>query len=56
MQAFLPVSSPEAPEAEEQVIVLAHQPSPRKNAAWMRSLSYFQVIDYDEVADSDSGQ
>ena len=42
--------------AKEQVIVLAHQPSLRKNAAWMRSLSYFKVIDYDEVADSDSGQ
>lgn len=40
--------------AKEQVIVLAHQPSLRMNAAWMRSLSYFQVIDYDEVANSHS--
>ena len=36
--------------AKEQVVVLAHRPSLQLNAAWMRSLSYFQVLDFDEVA------
>jgi hypothetical protein len=35
--------------AKEQVIVLAHRPSLQLNAAWMRSLSYFQAVDYHEV-------
>ena len=35
--------------AKEQVIVLAHRPSLQLNAAWMRSLSYFHVVDYEEA-------
>lgn len=38
--------------AKEQVVVLAHRPSIQLNAAWMRSLSYFQILDFDEVAGS----
>jgi DNA replication ATP-dependent helicase Dna2 len=36
--------------AKEQVVVLAHRPSLQLNAAWMRSLSYFQVLDFDDLA------
>jgi superfamily I DNA and/or RNA helicase len=33
--------------AKEQVIVLGHQQSIARNVAWMRSLSYFQVMDFE---------
>jgi DNA replication ATP-dependent helicase Dna2 len=35
--------------AKEQVIVLGHQQSIVSNVAWMRSLSYFQVMDFESV-------
>jgi hypothetical protein len=35
--------------AKEQVIVLAHKPSVQLNAAWMRSLSYFEIMNFDSV-------